>query len=351
MPTPSPGIIIAASVLVAAGVAFYNDPQVQEWLETSRRKIAVALSSLGDDLNPQQHRYSQQEQTAAQRKHAIEQARKKRDEVLANDKSRDLFMRKRGEKGRSFDDFLVQGRDDGTGDGEGLVRGGGTPPSNRSKNSRETTSLPEVGITSTLSADEARNIIHRDGYPFVESPSRTQRPSSTPSPAADSLGATQAPAQIRTKAPQQLPALETKISADEGEEDEKLVSLTPTTSASTVSLVSLPSASAGDRPMRPSSYVPEPSPPLEASFHSFSTNSSLPSEAHPSHPQQATFSPPQVITFEDDVESVISDADFMSDAGPTGLTPTGGRSGRSTPDSWMEVGSEVSGEGDYGGTS
>lgn len=40
------------SVLVAAGLAVYQSPQFQEWIATSRRKIALALHNLGDEIQP-----------------------------------------------------------------------------------------------------------------------------------------------------------------------------------------------------------------------------------------------------------------------------------------------------------
>lgn len=46
------GLIIGVSVLVAAGIAVYESPQFQEWVTTSRRKIALALHNLGDEIQP-----------------------------------------------------------------------------------------------------------------------------------------------------------------------------------------------------------------------------------------------------------------------------------------------------------
>jgi len=46
------GIIVTVSVLVAAGVAVYQSPQFQQWVSTSRRKIALALHNLGDEIQP-----------------------------------------------------------------------------------------------------------------------------------------------------------------------------------------------------------------------------------------------------------------------------------------------------------
>jgi hypothetical protein len=53
---PPPGVIIAASIIVAAGIALYESPQVREFVEKSRRKIALELHGLGDRINPPQAR-------------------------------------------------------------------------------------------------------------------------------------------------------------------------------------------------------------------------------------------------------------------------------------------------------
>lgn len=43
---------MTVSVLVAAGVAVYQSPQFQQWVNNSRRKIALALHNLGDEIQP-----------------------------------------------------------------------------------------------------------------------------------------------------------------------------------------------------------------------------------------------------------------------------------------------------------
>ncbi|KAF7113664.1 hypothetical protein CNMCM5793_003020 [Aspergillus hiratsukae] len=45
---PSP----VAKALVAAGIAVYESPQFREWVNNSRRKIALALHNLGDEILP-----------------------------------------------------------------------------------------------------------------------------------------------------------------------------------------------------------------------------------------------------------------------------------------------------------
>ena len=49
---PPVGIIITVTVIVAAGIAAYENPKVREWVAQSRRKIAIALHALGDDISP-----------------------------------------------------------------------------------------------------------------------------------------------------------------------------------------------------------------------------------------------------------------------------------------------------------
>jgi len=46
------GAIVVISVAVAAAIAIYESPQARQFAEDLRRRIAIALHSLGDDINP-----------------------------------------------------------------------------------------------------------------------------------------------------------------------------------------------------------------------------------------------------------------------------------------------------------
>ncbi|KAJ9666861.1 hypothetical protein H2201_002995 [Coniosporium apollinis] len=86
MPAPlAKGLIIAASVLVAAGIAFYENPQVRQWVDQSRRKIAIALYSLGDELQPERSNSQSQRQS--------EEHRRRRREEIARRNRRELIRR------------------------------------------------------------------------------------------------------------------------------------------------------------------------------------------------------------------------------------------------------------------
>ena len=350
--TTHPGIIIAASVLVAAGVAIYNDPQVQEWLETSRRKIATALSSLSEELNGASSQSPHHGQTREQQLHALSQATKKHNEWMENEKYREILTKKRDptQPGRSFDDFLVRTPDQG--EGEGWVRGVADQSSVRHRHISVRGQGPEMTESESttsgaavLTAEEAGNLLLRDGYPYFRTDNRSPPPQQyQPQPREESAKTISNPTTPLALSPATL-------AADDPEMDEHLICLTPTTSSSNASLISLPSVSS-DHARCPSPLHTPVQTSLDASLHSWifgSTDSSASSE-DPSHTRHhamtASILPsPVQAAHVDDTESVISDADFMSDAGP-GLTPTDGRSQINTPDSWSEVGSEVSDE-DY----
>jgi len=121
-----PGLIIAASVLVAAGIAIYESPQVRQWVDQSRRKIAIALHSLGDDIHPRRSSECSDDYEARQerreeiiRRNRNELIRRAREEGIAVDLDElarigreDVEMterrqrRKTNASSRSFDDIV-----------------------------------------------------------------------------------------------------------------------------------------------------------------------------------------------------------------------------------------------------
>ncbi|KAF1345167.1 hypothetical protein BDV97DRAFT_360536 [Delphinella strobiligena] len=60
MPAPlAKGIIITLTLLTTLGAALMANPQVRAWVEEQRHKIAEALRSLGDELDPQSRRQAE----------------------------------------------------------------------------------------------------------------------------------------------------------------------------------------------------------------------------------------------------------------------------------------------------
>jgi hypothetical protein len=80
---PHAGVIIAASVLVAASIAAYENPQVREWFERSSQKVALAFKSLGDDIHGRRRQSRQDPSMYETTDEKAEQRRQQaREEVL-----------------------------------------------------------------------------------------------------------------------------------------------------------------------------------------------------------------------------------------------------------------------------
>lgn len=84
MPTPlAKGVIIAASVLVAASIAAYENPQFREWIDRSSQKVALAFRSLGDDIHGRRRQKRQDPSMHENEDEKAEQRRRKaREEVM-----------------------------------------------------------------------------------------------------------------------------------------------------------------------------------------------------------------------------------------------------------------------------
>lgn len=86
---PYAGVIIAASVLVAAGIAVYESPEFREWIERSSQKVAVAFRSIGDDIHGRRRREQRQQDSSMHEdsdEKAEERRRQARDEIMERGK-------------------------------------------------------------------------------------------------------------------------------------------------------------------------------------------------------------------------------------------------------------------------
>ncbi|USP75515.1 hypothetical protein yc1106_02789 [Curvularia clavata] len=86
------GLIIAASVIVAAGIAIYESPQVRQWADQTRRKIAIALHNLGDDIQPRRPSESSDD---------FEDRKRRREELIR--RNRNELIRRAREEGIAVD--------------------------------------------------------------------------------------------------------------------------------------------------------------------------------------------------------------------------------------------------------
>uniref|UniRef100_L2FL01 Uncharacterized protein n=1 Tax=Colletotrichum fructicola (strain Nara gc5) TaxID=1213859 RepID=L2FL01_COLFN len=134
--------VIAVSVAVAAAIAIYESPEIRRYADELRRRIAVALHSLGENIDPEDRppMFNRPEDAEAggQREELLywnalkvaKQEKEKMEAELADSKE----LPPAPSRGRSFDDFMRQDEssDKGTfvfntganvrGDEEGLIR-------------------------------------------------------------------------------------------------------------------------------------------------------------------------------------------------------------------------------------
>ncbi|MCJ1381203.1 hypothetical protein MMC17_004312 [Xylographa soralifera] len=113
MPAPiAKGIILSISILLAAGFAVYESPQVRQWVDEARQKIAIALHSLGDEINPPRSPRSGSTDASTREDdspEAAERRRRAREEILERGRMMEERRRARsGEatRGMSFDDIV-----------------------------------------------------------------------------------------------------------------------------------------------------------------------------------------------------------------------------------------------------
>lgn len=119
---PHAGVIIAASVLVAAGIAVYESPEFREWIERSSQKVATAFKSIGDDIHGRKRRQQRQQDSSMHEDSddkAEERRRQAREEILEKGRKMQEGRKRRrpsGESNRtpSFDSMV---------DDEGRLRG------------------------------------------------------------------------------------------------------------------------------------------------------------------------------------------------------------------------------------
>ncbi|MCJ1287981.1 hypothetical protein MMC26_007334 [Xylographa opegraphella] len=113
MPAPiAKGIILSISILLAAGFAVYESPQVRQWVDETRQKIAIALHSLGDEINPPRSPRPGSADASTREDdspEAAERRRRAREEILERGRMMEERRRARSShpsRGMSFDDMV-----------------------------------------------------------------------------------------------------------------------------------------------------------------------------------------------------------------------------------------------------
>lgn len=304
---------------------------MREWLDSSRRKIAVALHSLGDDINPPASPSRPDSSTRPDDSpEAAERRRRAREEIL--ERGRILEEKKKKERqGASTASFDALVNEKGS-----LKAEGATTTATETRPEENSLRIRSTGIhdlekdaafanpfadTNEIDTSSKSNLINIDDDQPTPASTQPSRESTATLPT--------------EQAPQTALGLET-ISNDPSEQ---LVDLTPTSTAS-ASAFSHDAASSNPH-NQPSNYwsVNEWAETTSPSFYSDGSVGGAHNHNATSAALQQRLATPSLGGSGEEVgaeNSVDGDLDVMSDF-----------AGISTPGTWTEVGSEVS-EGDHG---
>lgn len=90
---PPLGIIITVSILVAATLAAYENPNVRAWIDRTRQKVAMGVYSLGDEIHPRQSRAMRSSTDASMMEEKSDAAEARRQRVRAEIMERTRVLR------------------------------------------------------------------------------------------------------------------------------------------------------------------------------------------------------------------------------------------------------------------
>lgn len=91
------GIVIASSIIVGAAIVLYESPELRIWLDERRRRIAIAMYSVGDSIHPA----SSSRASDAASEDAVEAARRRRQDIIR--RNRAALIKRAQEEGIAVD--------------------------------------------------------------------------------------------------------------------------------------------------------------------------------------------------------------------------------------------------------
>ncbi|KAL8783654.1 MAG: hypothetical protein Q9195_009328 [Heterodermia aff. obscurata] len=335
MPAPlAKGLILSFSILFAASLAVYeNNAEIREWVDNSRRKIAVALHNFGDEIappfpsrnpNPPRDASTREDESPE----AAERRRRARQEIIERGRVLEERRRQKQAGTRTFDDLV---------DKDGVLKNSETgarstaaePQAETSELKKRRVEAQGAAMGATL-ANPFADEVPMEFYPAAESITPVSRTRcSTPTIPASSP---------REPAPGTL-LIDTDDTSTHP--SEQLVDLTPTSSPTISSAISphhddLRSLS----PISPSMPQEAPLPnPWPVSINEWAENTTA---SFYSAPQSQPDS--QVEEVRDDggalTPTISESGEHVSQIGSEDLDVMSEIGGISTPGSWTEVGSD-----------
>ncbi|KAL9100618.1 MAG: hypothetical protein Q9163_004034 [Psora crenata] len=335
MPAPlAKGLLISLTLLFAAGVAVYENPHVRQWVDDSRRKVAIALHSLGDELAPSSEERQNAPDDASTREDnspgAVERRRQARQEIL--ERGRLMEERRRAARqgkgrGASFDDLVDEhGALKRGEEANAITTAAEAQPENGGLRHRTVDSEAAVLGSKLANPFEDETFAHfapsEDHTDEKEAHSRASTPTLPASPPV--------PPKPAAYQPQRL-LIDTDPASNHA--SEKTVGLTPTTSASSAA-ADLAELDQGERKFSPASYWSVDEWAQNHSVHSLQS----PPESSRASEMSRGVTPDLEGSLTGSLEHAsqvgTDDMDIMSEFGD----------GINTPGTWTEVGSQVSEE-------
>jgi hypothetical protein len=330
------GLIVLAVVVVAAGAAAYENPHVREWLENSRRKIALALHSLGDEISPRvKHpRRSDASMQEDEDEAAEERRRRARAEIM--EKGRIIEERRR-RKRSSKDSQSPTGSFDTLVDKDGMLK----KAESMNETHATTTAVEAEPATEGLTNRRPETSPAGDLHESVDAPISLRQLSLSPANDLEDPFATEYEREMRNT--WNLPLPHPAPLASSANESESLIDFTPTTEAPDPEIIVPGSSRSNGHSLAHTEYF------------SLATNSShsgseaeaevasppilLPNTSH-LHPHPISSAPSVSSIAESmdhvrasDVDSSVSDDGVLSEFGDGIRTPASG---------WTDVGSVIS---------
>lgn len=303
-------------MIFAAGLAVYENPHVRQWVDSSRRKIAIALHSLGDEITPPSHSRDSSPDASTREDEspeAVERRRKARQEILERGRAMEEKRKSKKEdigKSQSFDDLV---------DKDGILLHEKSAPTTTAAELE----TPESGLRKRNLEINGSAVGATAVNPFADEVHADLHDSCPSTPI---IPTSPAPSHLT---PDTQPALLINTEAASNHPSEALLDLTPTTSASSGFHADLSTLSAN----APQSF------PTHWSVHEWAENTTSPGSATPPPSERAVLEAEEAWG----AETPVTRERLSRTGSETGLdvwSEVGERV--STPGSWTEVGSVVS---------
>lgn len=271
---PPLGVIITVTIILAAGIAVYENPNIREWIDRSRQKIAMALHSLGDDVDPRSR--SSRINDPSMREDASEVAEARRRQARAEIMERGRIMeerRRRKQASRSGSDSS-QTFDNVVNKGEKLKKDEATMAASSSVE-------PALGLKDLKNRQSEPQ--GQDLHESVDSAISLQQLSPRPATVGSDADPFTSRYEQEMRNAWNLPMLETGNGTPSSHASESLIDFTPTSEFPADPEVSVPDHEQAHHPVNNSQYF---SAAASTSSHNLSNDEPEFYYAHPSNPTQ-----------------------------------------------------------------